>query len=112
MLSLLGFTDKQLAAFFEVAESTLNKWKLDFPAFSESLKKGKDVADAKVATSLYNRAIGWKNAPPDVTACIFWLKNRQKNNWRDKQEMGLTDAEGNDVSIIFKPSNDEPLKEK
>jgi hypothetical protein len=24
--------------------------------------------------------------PPDTTACIFWLKNRQPEIWRDKVE--------------------------
>ena len=28
-----------------------------------------------------------KHYPPDTTAAIFWLKNRQKDNWRDKQEV-------------------------
>ncbi|PVE23654.1 hypothetical protein DC522_14480 [Microvirga sp. KLBC 81] len=23
--------------------------------------------------------------PPDTTACIFWLKNRQPGKWRDKR---------------------------
>jgi hypothetical protein len=27
--------------------------------------------------------------PPDTTAQIFWLKNRQKSAWRDKQDLGL-----------------------
>jgi hypothetical protein len=25
--------------------------------------------------------------PPDVTACIFWLKNRDPQHWRDSQQM-------------------------
>lgn len=28
--------------------------------------------------------------PPDTTACIFWLKNRQQAAWRDKQEHDVT----------------------
>jgi hypothetical protein len=24
--------------------------------------------------------------PPDTTACIFWLKNRRKVEWRERQE--------------------------
>lgn len=55
---LLGATDKQLADFFEVAESTINLWKLEHPKFSESLRAGKRVADAEVAQSLFNRARG------------------------------------------------------
>ena len=56
-LCLLGATDKEMADFFGCSEQTLNKWKKDFPDFLESLKKGKNVADANVASKLYNRAI-------------------------------------------------------
>ena len=27
-----------------------------------------------------------KHYPPDTTAGIFWLKNRQRDKWRDKPE--------------------------
>ena len=45
-LCLLGATDKELSEFFSVSEQTLNKWKKDYPEFLESLKKGKNIADA------------------------------------------------------------------
>lgn len=105
-LCLLGATDKELADFFGVAESTLNKWKIDYPEFSEALNRGKVDADARVAQSLYHRALGYehpdtdirvvngeivitptiKRYPPDTAAAIFWLKNRQRGKWRDKIE--------------------------
>lgn len=28
-----------------------------------------------------------EHVPPDVTACIFWLKNRKPADWRDAQQM-------------------------
>jgi uncharacterized protein YjcR len=46
-LCLLGYTDAELADFFEVSESTINKWKLDYPKFSESIKKGKAVHERR-----------------------------------------------------------------
>lgn len=52
-LCLLGATDIDLANFFNVAESTIHKWKLDYPSFSESITRGKAVADMEVAQSLY-----------------------------------------------------------
>lgn len=111
-LCLLGATDKELADFFDVAESTINKWKTDYPEFSESIKSGKDIADGDVADRLYRRAMGYSHKavkifndqgvpleveytehyPPDTTACIFWLKNRQKGKWRDKQEVEQSGA--------------------
>lgn len=107
-LCLLGATDKDLASFFEVSEATLNNWKIEYPSFLESLKAGKQLADAVIADSLYQRAKGYshpeddirvvageivitptiKHYPPDSTALIFWLKNRRPDLWRDKREEG------------------------
>jgi len=53
-MCLLGSTDKELAAFLGVVESTINKWKLDYPKFSESITRGKELADMKVAGELFN----------------------------------------------------------
>lgn len=106
-----GFTDKELATFFNVDEKTLNNWKKHFPLFFQSLKTGKAMADAQVEAALYQRAIGYsipdvhissyegditvtpivKHFAPDITACIFWLKNRKPKKWRDKQELGVSD---------------------
>jgi hypothetical protein len=118
-LCRLGATDKELADFFGVVEQTINNWK-DIPEFLESLKKGKDLSDANVADRLYKRAMGYSHRavkifndngepmrvdyiehyPPDTTAAIFWLKNRQPKKWRDKIEQGFTNGEGEDVSPI------------
>jgi hypothetical protein len=27
-----------------------------------------------------------EHVPPDVTACVFWTKNRDPKNWRDSQQ--------------------------
>lgn len=107
-LCLLGATDRELADFFGVTDVTLNTWKLRHPEFLESLKLGKEAADARVEKSLYHRARGYshdavkilmtkdgdvyreeyvEHYPPDTTACIFWLKNRKTADWRDKQEV-------------------------
>lgn len=112
--ALLGATDAEMADFFGVAESTLNLWKQKHPKFSESIKKGKAAADGKVAASLFKRALGFRVPavkifqkdgetfehefqeyhPPDTTAQIFWLKNRQAKNWRDKHEHAVGNPDG------------------
>lgn len=111
-LCKLGATDRELADFFQVSESTLNLWKLEHEAFSESLKHGKEIADKRVEQSLYHRAMGYSHQavkifhekgepepvivnyiehyPPDTTACIFWLKNRKPEEWRDVQKIEQT----------------------
>jgi len=86
-----GLIDRDVAKVFNITESTLNKWKKDYPEFSESLKKGKDTPDDQVESALLKKALGYeyqgKYYPPDTTAMIFWLKNRRSAQWRDKQEL-------------------------
>ena len=103
-LCLLGATDKDMADFFGVAVRTINLWKENHAEFMQSLKKGKMMADADVAESLYKRARGFyvtetfkgqdgepheatRYYPPDPTSMIYWLKNRQPEKWRDKHEV-------------------------
>lgn len=112
-LCKMGATDQQLADFFKVSIKTIELWKRTHKEFIEALKRGKELADATVAESLYHRAIGYSHEadelkvvsvgnnggsvvethrvtkiyPPETLACIFWLKNRQPKLWRDKQEV-------------------------
>lgn len=106
-LCLLGAIDADMAGFFGVSEQTINAWKKQHSNFLESIKKGKEQADAEVASKLFHRATGYehpeddiralngeivitptiKHYPPDTTAAIFWLKNRQPSTWREKQEI-------------------------
>jgi len=105
-LAELGATDLEVADFFEVDVATVHRWKLKHDEFRDALKIGKEVADTRVEDSLYRRATGYTHravkimqhegvpvveeydahVPPDVTACIFWLKNRRKADWRDRHE--------------------------
>ena len=84
-LCLLGATNPELANFFGVAESTISKWLVDEPEFSEAVKEGRQAADAKVAESLYQQALAG-----NPTAQIFWLKNRRKENWRELSKVEKT----------------------
>lgn len=109
-LCLLGATDKDIADYFEITESTLNLWKIEHEEFSEAIKRGKVEADATIAERLYNRAKGYdqktdkifqyqgeavvvptvEHIPPDTTAAIFWLKNRHPEKWRDKKDVEMS----------------------
>jgi len=57
-LCLLGATDKEIGDFFNVTETTINNWKIEFPSFFESIKSGKVEADAIVSESLFKSAKG------------------------------------------------------
>lgn len=97
-----GLTDEQIAKNLNIAYSTFKDYKNKYPAFSATLKKGKEVVDYEVENALLKRALGYeydevtyengkeskrvtKQVVPDTTAQIFWLKNRRPDKWRDKQ---------------------------
>lgn len=138
-LCKLGATDKEIADFFEVDESTINNWKIAHTEFFESIKRGKIIADAEVAESLFKKATGFTNQevkifqsdgkplivpftayyPPDTAAINIWLKNRRgrvdkgAQRWADKVETGFTDVNGDDVVVIFElPNNGRDKREK
>lgn len=58
-LCLLGLTDKDLAEAFGVKENTIYSWTYKHEAFAQALRKGRQEADANVAKSLYQRAVGY-----------------------------------------------------
>ena len=106
-----GATVDDLCRIIGCGKSVFHQMKKEFSEFSGLLKKNREVADLEVENALYKRAIGYeyteestsevvvkdgngattyvrktkKQMPPDTTAQIFWLKNRQPKKWRDKQ---------------------------
>ena len=106
-----GLTDVQIAANIGIGLSTYYRWQNDYKEFGEAIKKGKAPVDIQVENALLKRALGYdyeetiteieeigegrqkkhvrkmkKHMAPDVTAQIFWLKNRRPGRWRDKIE--------------------------
>jgi len=47
-----------------------------------------------------------KNIAPDVTACIFWLKNRRPDQWRDRKQIDLDLDLEDGVLIIERPARE------
>lgn len=104
-LAMAGKTDEEISSTIGISLRTFNNWKTKHTGLVEALKDAKYVADELVEASLFSRAVGYshpdvqffwdakrgeinskafiKRHPPDVTACIFWLKNRQPKTWRD-----------------------------
>lgn len=99
-----GLIDEQIAKNMGIAYSTFKEWKKRFPDLSDVLKRSKEVVDREIENALFESAKGFvyeeeavtntgevvtvkKYSKPNVTAIIFWLKNRKRNEWRDKQEI-------------------------
>lgn len=123
-----GLTDEQIAHNIGIVPSTLYEWKKKHSKISEALKRGKEVIDRQVENALLKRALGYeyeevkqiiekdekgkdrkriektvKQVIPDVTAQIFWLKNRKPHEWRDKRDIehkGSLEVKNDDIRRI------------
>lgn len=118
-LSLKGTTDEEMAEAFGISVRTFHRWKKSYPSLKESIDAGKEIADAKVKRSLYQRAIGYdakdveqiittdkstgrqhiertrvttKHIAPDTMAIMYWLNNRSKGEFSQRQEITLGGA--------------------
>jgi hypothetical protein len=130
LAATLGATDVEIAMFFGVSDRTIYRWKLDHPAFAKALKVGKAPANERVKRSLYLRAVGYshpaeevfcsngkvtrvqtvKHYPPDTAAAIFYLCNRDKENWRQKNQTEHTGPGGGPIQSITSPLSADELR--
>lgn len=123
-LAIIGATDLEIADILGIDVGTLYRWRNTKEEFCKALKTGKEESDERVKRRLYDRALGYttteqnivkirneagqeeirivtidKHYPPDPTSMIFWLKNRQPNEWRDKQSTEHLGADGQPVDL-------------
>lgn len=120
-----GLIDKQIAKNLGISVASLNSYKLQHLEFLAALKKGKEVIDFEVENALLKRALGFeyeevqiskendcgdikskvvkttKIVVPDVTAQIYWLKNRKPDKWRDKPAGDSGDSIDNANKQVF-----------
>jgi transposase-like protein len=118
-----GLINEEIASKLGISTTTFYNWQKKYVEFSEALKKGKQVVDAKVEKALLKRALGYdydeikvtvnesgqkkvektkKQVKPDTTAQIFWLKNRLPDKWRDKHEIdqNINNITGVEIEFI------------
>lgn len=109
-LAKAGLTEFEIAEFFGITRVTLWRWKDHDDAFREAMELGAGPANERVEASLYHRATGYtyrsekvfqyegqiirapilEHVPPDTTAAIFWLKNRDRDKWQDVNKIDMT----------------------
>ena len=131
-LAIKGATNDEIAEAFGITVRTFIRWKQQFPSLAEAVSQVKDIADAKVEKSLYQRAIGYqvtdeertiemdprtgeqrpakvkktiKNIVPDTMACMYWLNNRKRTHWSQRQEVALSAGDDTEDVVIYLPAN-------
>jgi hypothetical protein len=122
----MGLSDRAIAKACDISQVTLRAWKKD-PEFLTLLSELKLNADGEVEKALYLRALGYshpeekifnnngqilrakttKHYAPDTEAAKFWLINRQKQKWSNKQTIEFPDELNIKVTIGGQKDDDQ-----
>lgn len=114
-----GWNEKEIAAFFNVSLAALKLYKVGDKEFLAAVKEGRELADRKVERSLYEAACGYshvedkifcqngitttvptiKRYAPDTVAAMFWLCNRQRDNWQHINKILHAGTDGKELTI-------------
>lgn len=110
-----GLSLAQIAEQMNVHVRTANTWQSKYQAFADAVGAGRMMAAGNVENALYRRAVGYaytetktvtdatgeqtvtvteKQQAPDTLAQIFFLKNRNPKEWRDRREVELEGTVG------------------
>ena len=101
-----GGIDREFAEYIGITEPTIHAWKKKHKEFREAIRSGKLDPDTKVEAALYSSAVN----DGSNTAQIFWLKNRQPEKWRDKQDLNISGSleAKKTFTIVDKDGNELP----
>lgn len=132
----MGLTDEEIAQKCKINVKTLYLWKLKHDPICKALKETKDIADMAVVNALYKRAVGYsyeevttverpnaegymtlvdrkaiiKHVAPDMVAQIFWLKNRQRIDWKNDHDKAQIDREKLELEKLMTAAQIEKLE--
>jgi len=108
-IAMRGVTEEQMSELLDISETQIGRWKKEYPAFQKALENGYTDADVAVFGSLYQTAVCYshdeekifqwdgeiiraqtiKHHKPDVAAIKLWITNRQREHWKDRQQVGV-----------------------
>ena len=93
-----GYSVTALAGHLKVARSTVFKWAEDNPEFSDALKTGQALAAEWWERVLRQVAL---TGDGNASAAIFGVKNRSREEWRDKQELDHTSSDNSMAPLVI-----------
>ena len=97
-LAAQGLTQVQISACLGIVPKTLIEKKRAFSEFSDAIKNGRAKGVGTITNALFESAV-----KGSVPAQIFYLKNRDQENWSDVQ--------AHNVSVVAKLSDSQLLDE-
>lgn len=126
-MAVKGATDQEIADAFGISRMGLWKWKQHYPELKEAIDDAKAKADSQVEKTLYQRALGFqteeteyvyeadeegrtklvgqktkvKQVPPDTMAIMYWLNNRKRGVWSQRQELQLEAHNESDTDVVI-----------
>jgi len=78
-LSAQGLTHDQIATVIGCSLTTLQLKKRQYAQFSDALSRGKDKGIAVITNAMFSKAKSGDNQ-----CMMFYLKNRDSENWKEK----------------------------
>lgn len=93
-LGALGMTMEEIADFWNVGRNTLWRYCKRVPELQTQISKGKNEADMTVVQALLQQC-----KEGNVTATIFWLKNRRGHEWSDMKNVNVKGMKGTTVNV-------------
>ena len=97
-LAAQGLTQVQISACLGIVPKTLIEKKRAFSEFSNAIKNGRAKGVGTITNALFESAV-----KGSVPAQIFYLKNRDQENWSDVQ--------AHNVSVVAKLSDSQLIDE-
>ena len=97
-LAAQGLTQVQISACLGIVPKTLIEKKRAFSSFSDAIKNGRAKGVGTITNALFESAV-----KGSVPAQIFYLKNRDQENWSDVQ--------AHNVSVVAKLSDSQLIDE-
>ena len=93
-MAATGLSVKQVAYNLGIGPSTFYTRQQVMPEVKEAMDEGRAMGIKAVSNALFDKAMEGDN-----TAMIFYLKNRDPDNWEDVHKRRITGADGGDLVV-------------
>lgn len=125
LIAMRGASDAEIEAVYGLGSGTVKKWRQFYPGFDKALSEGRTLADADVVFAAYKNAVGFEFTeeqavggkspkvlkvkrfkPGESAAQRYWLNNRQKSIWSNRESLEVSGRDGGPVGLKVETRND------